>query len=238
MAEELNRVRYLIGEENLSILAHKTVMVCGVGGVGSFVAEALARSGVGSLILVDADHIDISNLNRQLMTTKNNIGRSKVEALKERLQEISDCKVLVREEFIRPGFTLPVVDYVADCIDTLTAKMYLAKECKRLGIPLLSALGSAQRLRAEALCVTRLAKTRNDPLARNWRLLCKKERFPANFIRVVYCDIPPQKMQFTVESGSTRKEKFPLGSLMFVVGAVGLKMAEVIYGDLLKKGLS
>lgn len=238
MDSKLERLRYLIGTQNLEILAKKRVMICGIGGVGSFTAEALARSGIGTLILVDKDIVDITNLNRQLMTTKQNIGRSKVEVLKERIESISDCNVEIHHCFIDENFEVDNVDYVADCIDTLTAKMALVRKCMEKNIPIISALGSAKRLRAENICVTTLDRSKNDPLARNWRLLCKKERFPSRCIRVVYSDSPLYQQECCEKEGATRKERFPLGSIAFVVGAVGLKVAEVLYHDLLKKDAS
>lgn len=235
MDEKLTRVQYLIGEEKLKLLKTKTVLVCGVGGVGSFVAEALARSGIGKLILVDSDIIDISNLNRQLMTNKKNIGEVKVKALKQHLEMISDCKIEIINTYIDDSFVFSDVDYVADCIDTLNSKMALAVKCLALKIPFISALGSAKRLVSEGLKKTTLAKTKNDPLARNWRNLCKKKHIPLNEITVIYCDNVPQQTNIENKNGKTRKEKYPLGSLIFVVGAVGLKMAEVIFNDLSKK---
>ena len=225
MAEELNRMRILIGEEALTKMKEKTVMVCGVGGVGSFTAEALARSGIGTLILVDRDSVDITNLNRQLMTAYDNVGQLKTEVLKKRLESVSPVKVISCPQNVNEDFTIPEgVDYVADCIDDLRGKIALFRKCRERGIPLLCALGSARRLSSEGITVTTLAKTRNDPLARRYRSECRREGLPPEKLEVVFLDSVPI---VSAEEG--------LGSAMFAVGAVGLKMAEVIYGRLLSE---
>ncbi len=226
----LERLTYLLTVEEIERLKKATVLVCGCGGVGSFCAEALARTGIGHIILVDHDIVDPSNLNRQLMTTKADIGRPKVEVLKRRLEAISECKVDVIDTFIDEGFVLPEVDYVADCIDTLTAKFALVKKAKASGIPSLSALGSAKRLSPEGITHTKLSKTRNDPLAKAFRGLVKKEAYPYD-IPVVYIDAPARQVEVDLP-GKTSKERHPLGSAIFAVGSVGLYMAYVICREL------
>ena len=120
---DLSRLESLIGKDKLKQLKTKRVLICGVGGVGSFVAESLARSGIGKLTIVDYDNIDSSNLNRQLMTNKDNIGKCKVEVLKKHLEEISDCEVKAVNTFIDENFKLDKqYDYVVDCIDSLKSK--------------------------------------------------------------------------------------------------------------------
>ena len=220
------RLSYLIDEEKIQKLNDSTVLICGCGGVGSFCAEALARSGVGKLILVDHDTIDISNLNRQLMTDKENIGQKKALVLKKHLESISDCKCEVVDTFIDDDFSIPDCDIVADCIDTLVAKFALQKKCHEADIPCISSMGSAKRLKPEDIHYTTLDKTKNDPLAKAFRNLVKKERYPYK-IEVVYCDTP--SIQKTIiREGMTTKERYPLGSAIFVVGSVGLYLAYII----------
>ena len=231
---DLSRMEYLIGEEALNRIRQKRVLVCGVGGVGSFVAEALCRSGLGYVTLLDFDKVEPSNLNRQLMTDKNNIGQNKVEVLKRRLEEVSDTIVDTITVFIDENFTLDKnYDYVVDCIDTLSAKFALVKLCHEAGIPVLSSLGSARRLRPEKITLTTLDKTRNDPLAKAFRNLAKKEGYRKK-IEVVFVDTPAIKTN-VVKEGKTRKEKYPLGSSIFVVGSVGLYIAEVVFERLIKE---
>jgi tRNA A37 threonylcarbamoyladenosine dehydratase len=231
---DLSRMEYLIGKENLDRIRTKKVLVCGVGGVGSFVAEGLCRSGLGYITLLDHDKVEPSNLNRQLMTSKNNIGMSKVLALKERLEEVSDTKVDTIEAFIQEGFELDRdYDYVVDCIDTLTSKFILVKECHKKNIPVISSLGSARRLKPENIRVTTLDKTRNDPLAKAFRSLAKKENYRKK-IEVVFVDTPAEKTT-VVKEGKTNKEKYPLGSSVFTVGSVGLYIAAIVYERLIRE---
>lgn len=218
---DLSRLEALVGKVELKTLKSKHVMICGVGGVGSFVAEALARSGIGKLTLVDFDNIDSSNLNRQLMTNKNNIGECKVEELKKHLEEISDCKIKTINTFIDDNFKLDKqYDYVVDCIDTLNSKFHLVKLCHKNNIPILSSLGSAKRIKIENIKYTTLDKTRNDPLAKAFRQLVKKENYKHK-IEVVYVDSPAIKTDSKV-----------LGSSIFVVGSVGLYIASIVFQKL------
>ncbi len=231
---DLSRMEYLIGREKLEKVKNKKVLVCGVGGVGSFVAEGLCRSGLGYITLLDYDKVEASNLNRQLMTTKDNIGMSKVGALKKRLEEVSDTKVDTIETFIDENFVLDKdYDYVVDCIDTLTAKFALVKLCHKNKVPVLSSLGSARRLKPENITLTSLDKTRNDPLAKAFRNLAKKENYRKK-IEVVFVDTPAVKTN-VVKEGNTNKEKYPLGSSIFTVGSVGLYIASIVYERLINK---
>ena len=226
----LKRLTYLLTSEQIEKLNKATVLVCGCGGVGSFCAEALARTGIGHIILVDHDVVDPSNLNRQLMTTKADIGKRKVEVLKKRLEAISNSKIEVIDTFIDEDFSLPNVDYVADCIDTLTAKFALVKKAREAGTPSLSALGSAKRLSPKGITYTKLSKTKNDPLAKAFRSLTKKEGYYHD-IEVVYIDAPAKQIEVNLP-GTTSKQRHPLGSCIFAVGSVGLYMAYVICSKL------
>ena len=197
-------------------------------------AEGLCRSGLGYITLLDYDVVEASNLNRQLMSTKNNIGESKVLALKKRLEEISDTNVDTIETFIDENFILDKdYDYVVDCIDTLTAKFTLVKKCHESRIPVLSSLGSARRLKPENIRLTTLDKTRNDPLAKAFRQIVKKENYRKK-IEVVFVDTPAMKTN-VVKEGKTNKERYPLGSSIFVVGSVGLYIAEIVFERLIKE---
>ena len=231
---DLSRIEYLVGKEKMDILKNKHVLVCGVGGVGSFVVEALCRSGLGNITLLDYDKVEASNLNRQLMTTKNNIGEIKTEALKKRIEEISDCKVDTINCFIDDNFEIDKdYDYVIDCIDTLTSKFTLIKKCHEKNIPVLSSLGSAKRIKPENIKLTTLDKTKNDPLAKAFRKLVKDENYKHK-IEVVFVDTPAIKTDI-VKQGKTNKEKYPLGSSIFVVGSTGLYIASVIFDRLIRE---
>lgn len=226
--DKLQRLSYLTGQEALDKLKTKKVLLCGTGGVGSFVAEALARSGIGTIIAVDYDIVDITNLNRQLLSDKCNIGMKKVEALKRHIEAISDTKVECRDYFIDEDFEIPDVDYVIDCIDTLSSKFVLAKKSEAKGIPFIASMGTARRLEIGRVIYTTLDKTKGDPLARRYRNLVKKEAYKHK-IEVVYCDSEVVENKLTSTDG-----KFPLGSAIFTVGSVGLKIANIVFLNLIK----
>lgn len=229
---DLSRLEYLIGKDNINKLHDKHVLLCGVGGVGSFVAEGLCRSGLGKITLVDYDKIDSSNINRQLMVDKDNIGEIKVEVLKRHLNKISDTEVIAINRFIDDSFDFnDKYDYVIDCIDTLTSKFILVKLADKHNIPIICSLGSARRIKPENIKLTTLDKTRNDPLAKAFRQLVKKENFKKK-IEVVYVDTPAIKTGI-IKEGTTNKEKYPLGSSIFVVGSVGLYIASIVFNRLI-----
>lgn len=220
MNNYLNRIEELITKKKLKALKKKKVLICGVGGVGSFVAEALARSGVGNITLCDFDTVDETNLNRQLMTSKDNIGDIKVDVLKNRLTSISDVKVDTIYAYIDESFKLKKYDYIVDCIDSLNSKFELVKKAHEKNIPIISSLGTAKRLSCKNIKRTTLDKTKNDPLAKAFRNLVKKNNY-RNKISVVYIDEPAIQIE-------------KLGSSIFTVGSVGLFIACEVYNDLLK----
>lgn len=224
MATSLDRLNILVGQENIAKLKAKKVLICGCGGVGSFVAEGLARSGVGCLILVDFDVVEISNLNRQLMSDKSNIGTLKTEALKNHLQAISNVNIECINGFIDEEFMIEDVDYVVDCIDTLKSKFILAQKAHEKNIPFIASMGTARRLEVKNIVHTSLDKTNNDPLAKAYRNLVKKANY-RHKIEVVYCDYPALK----------QNEGEKLGSAIFTVGSVGLKIASIVFNNLLKQ---
>ena len=233
MDHELTRLSILLGEEAVEKLKNKTVLVAGVGGVGSFVAEALARSGVGKLILVDSDDVEISNLNRQLMSSYETLGKAKVDVMKERIASYSGISVETKKVFIDGNFEIPgEVDYIADCIDTLNAKMALAEKAYEMNIPLIAAMGAARRTVTGELIVTTLDRTSDDPLARNYRQLCRKRGFDARNIRVV---INTSKTREYDPPEAEKGKRRPLGSSIFPVGILGLKIAEIIFNELLEE---
>lgn len=217
----LERIETLVTKEKLRKLKTKKVLVCGVGGVGSFVAEGLARSGVGHITLCDFDVIDASNLNRQLMTNKHNIGEIKTEVLKKRLEDISDAKIDTINTYIDEDFKLKKYDYVVDCIDSLNSKFALVKKAHEKDITIISSLGTAKRLTCSNIKKTTLDKTQNDPLAKAFRSLVKKNNYKHK-INVVYVDSPAIKSK-------------TLGSSIFTVGSAGLFIASEVYNELLKK---
>ena len=181
METSLQRMELLIGENNLEILKRSTVMVVGVGGVGSYAAEALARSGVGTLILVDGDTVAPSNLNRQIHAVYATIGRSKTEVMKERIEGYRrDCTIICKDMFYKEEenaalFDTPV-DFVIDAIDTMSSKLSLITYCLQNKIPFISSMGMANRLDPTKVACCELMKTSYDPVAKIMRNLIRKHR--------------------------------------------------------------
>jgi len=180
MQHEFSRTELLIGNSGLEKLRKSTVMIFGIGGVGSFTVEALARAAVGHLILVDYDEICLTNINRQLHALQSTVGEAKAEVMKRRILEINPiANVEVIKEFYSDadadrmlGRTL---DYVIDTIDTVSSKVSLAKQCLLRKIPLISSMGAGNRLTAANYKVTDISKTSGDPLAKSVRKLLRKE---------------------------------------------------------------
>lgn len=224
--EAWNRTEQLIGADNLKKLAAARVAVFGLGGVGSYVAEALARSGVGALDLIDKDVIDVTNINRQLYATHDTVGRAKVEVARERIAQINpDCRVTVHQMLFLPdtadAFDFASFDYVADAIDTVTAKVELAARCQESGTPIISAMGTGNKLDPTAFEVTDIHKTDGCPLARIVRKLCRERQIKR--LKVVY-----SKEQPTSTDGRTP------GSMPFVPPVAGLILAGEIVKDLIR----
>ena len=230
--DRFQRLKILIGEENFSKLSSSTVAIFGIGGVGSFTAEALARSGVGHLILIDKDNIDVTNINRQIHALSSTVGKSKVEVMRERILEINpDAKVDTIQKFYLPGesetvenFFICGYDYVVDAIDTITAKINLAAECSRRKINLISSMGAGNKLDPTRFKVVDIYKTSVDPVAKVMRK--KLKELGIKNLKVVYSDEVPKKFS---------QEKI-LGSSAFVPSVVGLIIASEVVKDLICRG--
>ena len=234
MAEErFSRTEALLGEGATDRLRDLHVAVFGLGGVGSFLTEALARMGVGKLTLIDKDVYTESNLNRQLYALPSTVGRKKTEVAAERVREIDpSISVTVLDTFVLPEYvpSLPIdgVDYIADAIDTVSAKIALAFYAKEKGIPIISAMGAGNKLDPTAFRVADIEKTKGCPLARVIRTELKKRGGCP--LKVVYSEEVPRKSTLTdVESG-----KAVPGSCSFVPSVAGLIMAGEIIKDWLK----
>ena len=236
MSEQFSRTALLIGGENIELLHRKRVCIFGVGGVGGFAVEALARSGIGSLDLVDNDEICPSNLNRQIIALHSTIGRPKVEVFAERIADISpETVVNTYQTFYLPEkaeeFDLSQYDYIVDAIDTVTAKLDLIVRATEGGIPIISCMGCGNRFDPTALVVTDIYKTSMDPLAKVMRTELRKRGVPA--LKVVYSTEPPIRPlpDPDVESESETRRSIP-GSTAFVPSAAGLIAASVVVRDL------
>ena len=170
MMDQFSRSRLLLGQAGVDKLLSSHVMILGLGGVGGYAAEALARSGVGRMTLVDHDQVTLTNLNRQIIATHDTLGQKKVDAMAERLRSIRpDLKLTLADQFFLPGQPLPALyeaDYVVDAIDTVAAKVELACRCQAAGIPLISAMGCGNKLSPMGFMVADLFDTQGCPLCR------------------------------------------------------------------------
>lgn len=194
MENQFSRTELLMGASALATLRNSHVIVFGVGGVGGYVVEVLARSGVGNIDVVDDDFVTLSNINRQIIATHSSLGKPKVDVVEARIKDINpECKVGKFPTFYLPEtasqFDFSNYDYVVDCIDTVVAKLDIITRCHQLGVPVISSMGAAFKLDATQLCITDLFKTINDPLAKVLRKKLRKTNVRG--IKVVYSPEEP-----------------------------------------------
>lgn len=232
------RTRLLIGNANLEKLSKFHVAVFGVGGVGGFVAESLVRSGIGELTIVDNDTVAPSNINRQIIATVDNIGKSKTLAIKERLLSINpNVKINTVDMFYLPEnadeIDISVFDYVVDAIDTVTAKTELVKRATLKNIPVISCMGTGGKTDPTKLKVTDIYKTAGCPLARVMRNLLKKSGVKK--LKVVYSDEPSVIADEEIGSAEKRSNgRISPPSMIFVPASAGILLAREVIFDLLK----
>jgi tRNA A37 threonylcarbamoyladenosine dehydratase len=244
MLHQFSRNELAIGKEGLETLKNSTVAVLGIGGVGSFSAEALARSGVGRLILVDKDDVDITNVNRQIHALMSTVGQPKADLMKARIQDINpDCEVIALkmfyteetyEEFFSYG-----LDYVIDASDTISYKIHLMKECLKRKIPMVSSMGAANKMDPTRFKMADISKTHTDPIAKVIRTRHRKEGIQRG-IKVVFSDESPiiirEDVRKTVgnDKAEIRKAKMPPSSNAFVPSVAGLILGGYVINDILK----
>ena len=233
------REKMLIGEENFNKLENANVLIFGVGGVGGYVCEALARSGIGSMTLVDHDTVSVSNINRQIIALHSTVGQHKVDVMKDRIHDINpNCKVTVKKMFFLPEneheFNFEEYDYIIDCIDTVTAKLHIIEKATHLNIPVISSMGAGNRMDPTQLVVCDINKTKDDPLAKVMRYELRKRGVKK--CKVVFSNekaLTPQIID-EKENQASGKRSTP-GSSAFVPSAFGLVLASVVVKDLLEK---
>ena len=244
MSDQFIRTRLLVGDEPLERLKNAKVAVFGVGGVGGYAVEALARSGVGTLHLYDDDTVSESNLNRQLVALHSTIGQPKAEVMAQRVRDINPaCQVEAIRLFYLPQnadqVDLSPYNYVVDCIDTVAAKLELVTRCNTLQVKIISAMGTGNKFDPSALVVTDISKTQGCPLARTVRKELRKRgihhlkviystELPASPLASVDCE-PPQTTE--TRPGSTARRDTP-GSTPFVPAAAGLLLASAVVREL------
>lgn len=235
MEDQFSRTKSLLGEAAVNTLANSRVAVFGIGGVGGYVTEALARCGVGALDIVDNDQVNISNINRQIYALHSTVGKYKVDVAEVRIKDISpQCVVNKHRTFYLPtnadDIDLSQFDYVVDCVDTVSAKIELARRCHSLDIPIISCMGAANKLDPTAFRITDIAKTKMDPLAKVMRKKLRELDVP--HLKVIYSEEPPLKPLSTSANG---EERTPPASNSFVPAVEGLIAAGEVVKDLLRR---
>lgn len=237
MTEQFSRIEALVGEDGMRRLQQATVAVFGVGGVGGFAVEALARSGIGAFDLIDNDTVSMSNLNRQIIATVDTIGRSKVEVMKERILSINpEAKVRVRQSFFLPEkkeeYDFHEYSYVIDAVDTVTAKIAIIQFAKEAGVPVISSMGTGNKLNPMELEVVDISKTSVCPLAKVMRKELKDRGIKD--VKVVYSKEQPITPKFSLEEvDSVAKRRGTPGSTAFVPSVAGLIIASEVIKDLI-----
>lgn len=226
-AERFQRTQLLLGDAAMTRLAAAHVTVCGLGGVGSYAAEAIARAGIGALTLVDFDEVAASNINRQLCALTSTVGQAKADVVAARVADINpDCQVTVYKTRIAPENAAALIadtDYLADAIDDIPAKLALLVAAKQRGLPVIAALGAGRRLDPTRLHIADISETSVCPLARIIRRGLRQAGVSSG-LRVVYSSEPPLPQP---EDG-----KQPLGSVSFVPAVMGLLLASVVVREL------
>ena len=231
MHDQFSRTRMQLGTPAMEVLAASRVAVFGIGGVGGYVVETLARSGIGALDLIDNDVVTITNLNRQIVALTSTLGQHKVDVAAARIRDINpQCQVCTHKLFYRvcnaDEIDLSVYDYVVDCIDTVSAKKELVRRCTRLGIPLICSMGAANKFNPMAFRVCDISKTKNDPLAKVLRKQLRREGI--NHFKCVCSDeLPTDPIEPMMEN-----EQYVPASNAFVPAAAGLLIASQVIHDL------
>ena len=248
MSERFTRTEMLLGKEAMSILAKSKVIVFGLGGVGGYTVEALARSGVGNLTLVDNDVVSESNINRQIIALWQTVGKYKTDVCAERVLSINpDINVTKKQMFFLPenaqNIDFTEFDYIVDAIDTVSAKICLAETASRLGIPIISSMGTGNKLNPAMLEVADIYSTSVCPLARVMRTELRKRGIKS--LKVVYSKEPPispkavqaaqdnDNAQLVGEDSDKQRKKSIPGSTAFVPPAAGLIIASEVIKDLI-----
>jgi len=222
MKQQYERTSRIIGEEGVDRLHDCSVLVFGTGGVGSYVCEGLARAGIGSLTIVDKDVVDETNINRQIIALHSTIGQPKAKLMADRIRDIDpDCRVTAREMFFLPGgqpddLDFASYDYVVDAVDTVSAKIYIIERARQAGVPVISSMGTGNKLDGGAFKITTIEKTKVCPLAKVMRRELKKRDITG--VKVLYSEEEPKAVG---------------GSISFVPSVAGLLIAGEVVRDLL-----
>ena len=254
MLDQFSRTRMLIGEQAMERLSNSTVAVFGIGGVGGHTVEALIRSGVGRIAIIDDDKICLTNLNRQIIATRDTVGRNKVDVMAERIKSINPkAEVEAHQTFYGPDvaeqFDFSNYDYIVDAVDTVTAKLDLVKQANAANVPIISSMGAANKMDPTAFEVTDIYKTQNDALARVMRRELRK--LGIEKLKVVYSNETARKpienaaddcnknciCPADVQRTCAKRRQIP-ASNAFVPGTAGLILAGCVITDLVENILN
>ena len=235
---QFTRTALLLGEEAMVKLSRSRVAVFGIGGVGGYAVEALARSGVGAFELIDRDVVSESNLNRQIIATHKTIGRGKTEVMEERIHDINpDAQVTQHRCFYLPEtsdqFDFSQYDYIIDAVDTITAKIEIILRAQQAGVPVISSMGAGNKLDPSKFEVADIYKTSVDPLARVMRRELKKRG--VRKLKVVYSKEEPIRPLGRIEADPEAGRKDVPGSAVFTPAAAGLLIASEVVKDLIRR---
>ena len=238
MQNQFSRTEIILGKDGIDCLKKSRVAVFGIGGVGGYVVEALARSGVGALDLIDNDEVSLTNINRQIIALHSTVGRPKVDVMKERILDINpECNVRIFQCFYLPEtknlFDFTEYNYVVDAVDTVTAKIQLIVQAKEAGVPIISSMGAGNKLNPASFEVADISQTSVCPLARVMRQECKKRGIKD--VKVVYSKEKPVESKLTAEEKKSAEQKgngLAPGSCAFVPSVAGLIIASEVVKDL------
>ena len=237
MIEQFSRTEILLGQEAMERLYNARVAVFGIGGVGGYTVEALARCGIGALDLIDSDTVSVSNINRQILATHSTVGKLKVDVAKARVLDINpNCDVKTYPCFYLPDtadqFDFTQYDYIVDCIDTVTGKLQLVQRAVEVGTPIICCMGTGNKLDPSAFQVADISKTTMCPLARIMRKELKKRGI--NHLKVVYSQEEALTPVGTEEECALLGKRQIHGSTAFVPGTAGLILAGEVIKDIIK----
>lgn len=238
MIDWLERTELLVGKETIEKLKNAHVLIVGLGGVGSFAAEFIARAGVGKMTIVDGDVFDITNKNRQLPALDSTIDKSKAEVVAQRLLDINkDLDLNVLNEFISPERAWELMDlkpdYVMDCIDSITPKIQLLKSAKKNKIKIISSMGAGGKLKADKVMVKDISKTKNCKMAKNIKNRLKREGITPKGIRAVFSEEHQDPKSLKMTDGSNYKKSF-YGTMSYMPALFGLHAAATVIEKLSK----
>ena len=238
MLHEFSRTELLVGANGMVRLRGAHVAIFGVGGVGSFACEAIARAGVGAITLIDSDTVSVTNRNRQLIALASTVGQNKVDLMRDRIADINpDCRVTALNMFFTPESDLDLTqfDYVIDAIDTVTAKLFLIEQCYQKNIPIICSMGTGNKLDPTKFEVADISKTHGCPLAKVIRLECKKRGVKK--LRVVFSpeppvQIPPERYEVTAGDAKGTAGRPVPASISFVPPVAGFILAGEVIKDI------